>query len=99
MEYSVDQLIVSFQNFNITDNRLQKDNDITILTEVFSRFNISDNNDVDELINKMESMEINDDNVIVKMKDNTVFMFHFNQCRVAYNSMYGNFSPKWQDSY
>lgn len=97
----MDQLTESFRNLKIVDNRMEKRNESfdEIMVNMFSKLNISNNDDFNELIKKMGSMTLNDDNIVVKMKNNTVIVFYFNGCKNEYNLMANSFIPKWGDAY
>ena len=83
----MDGLINSFQKLSITDNRtkhtLQDSPHLThsthndILTNLMSNLKLSNNQDIDDLINQMDHLTINDEEIIVNFKHQPPFIFKY----------------------
>jgi len=91
-------LIELFSKLTIHDTRQNKqEDDINILTKMMTNLQITEPDNIDDLINEMEQLTITDDEVIIEFKNNQIITFryaYFNCGDKLLNSM-----PKWCDSY
>ncbi len=74
------------------------DNDeISILDSLFNQMKISsDDSDINDLINQIDSLSIVDNNVAVKLTNNTIFVFRVYNCGLNSCNI---FMPKWGEGY
>ena len=91
-------LIDLFSKLSIHDTRQNKqEDDINILTKMMTKLQISEPDQIDNLINEMEQLTITDEEVIIEFKNNQIITFrytYFNCGDKLLNSM-----PKWCEGY
>lgn len=71
------------------------DEEIDILDGLFDQMKIlSDDSDIDELIDQVESLNIIDNEVTMKLKNNVIITFRVYNCAI-YNKEFRPFVPQW----
>ena len=72
--------------------------EVDTLNNLFNQMKISSNDtDINDLINQIDSLSIVDDNVAVKLNNNTIIIFRVYNCGLDHFN--NNFIPKWCEGY
>lgn len=102
MNSDISQLTELFQQLTIQDNRINKQqSEEDILIRLFDQLTINDDNDnnMNSIIDKMEKLSINDDDVVIVMKDKTIITIRYNNCTIDYLQQQTHNLPMWTQAF
>ena len=72
--------------------------EVDTLNNLFNQMKISSNDtDINDLINQIDSLSIVDNNVAVKLSNNTIIIFKVYNCGL--DNFNNNFMPMWGEGY
>lgn len=93
------ELIDLFSKLTINDTRKSKtvDDDINILTNMMTNLHISEQDQLDDLIDEMEQLTITDNEVIIEFKNQQVISFRHTYFNCGDHLM--NHMPKWSETH
>lgn len=91
-------LIELFSKLSIHDSRQNKqEDDVSILTKMMAKLQVSEPDQIDDLINQMEQLTITDEEVIIEFKNNQIITFRYTYFNCGDKLL--NSIPKWSDAY